>query len=274
MKVLKKVFTAIGHFFRNIWRYIMANAWVQPILIVALIFAIIFGLTGIPSLIESVKGWFDDTKDSKIKRKYSEKIDIDEFYELYEGNKSFVLVIGAEDCAECKTLFKTVNNYMDDKDHRDLVDTEIYYLNITKLLDEIEEDIEDYGDVRFNIDSDNFDKLDRLSTLLYNSYASIIGEFKGDDVNYSELESYGKFADAYGIMTPTTVFFTADDAKDAKNSKVFNIVVGDWDWGKNTTTADSFGINLAFEYWHESKDSKKWNDACSKRDTLNQNHIG
>ena len=33
----------------------MTNAWVQPILIVALIFAIIFGLTGIPGLIDRVK---------------------------------------------------------------------------------------------------------------------------------------------------------------------------------------------------------------------------
>ena len=67
MNVLKKVLFAIGRFFRNIWRYIMTNAWIQPILIVALIFAIIFGLTGIPALIDEVKSWFDDTSDNRIK---------------------------------------------------------------------------------------------------------------------------------------------------------------------------------------------------------------
>ena len=80
MKVLKKVFTAIGHFFRNIWRYIMTNAWVQPILIVALIFAIIFGLTVLPGMFDKIGSWFDDTQDSKIKSKYAKTIDIDEFF--------------------------------------------------------------------------------------------------------------------------------------------------------------------------------------------------
>ena len=67
MKIFKKVLTAIGHFFRNIWRYIMTNAWIQPILIVALIFAIIFGLTGVPKLFDKIEGWFDDSTDNKIK---------------------------------------------------------------------------------------------------------------------------------------------------------------------------------------------------------------
>ena len=55
----------------------MTNAWIQPILIVALIFAIIFGLTGIPALIDEVKSWFDDTSDNRIKNQKT--IDYDDF---------------------------------------------------------------------------------------------------------------------------------------------------------------------------------------------------
>ena len=73
MNVLKKVLFAIGRFFRNIWRYIMTNAWIQPILIVALIFAAIFALTGIPSLIDEIKSWTDDTTDNKIKNQKTTK---------------------------------------------------------------------------------------------------------------------------------------------------------------------------------------------------------
>jgi len=273
MKVLKKVFTAIGHFFRNIWRYIMTNAWVQPILIVALIFAIIFGLTGIPSLIETVKGWFNDSTDNKIKRKYSETIDIDEFYELYEGNKSFVIVFGEDDCANCKTLYKKINTYMDDEAHRDnYAKTDIYFLNISDLLEDVNDDIEKYGDVKFATESDNFDKLERLGNILYNGFADVIKPITESD--YSELQSYGKAKDAYGIVTPTTVFFTEDKTKGAENSKLFNIVVGQWDFGKSNTTSGYFGINDLFTYWHLSQEDGKWDEAITKRDALNQNHQG
>ena len=53
-----KVFRKIGNFFKSIWRYIKQNAWIQPILMVGLIFAIIFGLTKAESVWNTIKGWF------------------------------------------------------------------------------------------------------------------------------------------------------------------------------------------------------------------------
>ena len=273
MKVLKKVLTAIGHFFRNIWRYIMTNAWVQPILIVALIFAIIFGLTGIPGLIDRVKNMFDENKDSSIKGKYSETIDIDEFYELYDGNKSFVIVFGEDDCANCKTLYNKVNSYMKDEEHREkYVKTEIYFLNVTEVLDDVQKDIDKYGDVDFATKADNFNKLERLSNILYNGHADIIEPIT--DQQYSELQDYGKFKSAYCIKTPTTAFFTKDLADGAKTSKLFNITQGLWDFGKSSTTSGYLGINEYFECWHESQTENGWNNAVTRRDSLNRNHQG
>ena len=163
MNVLKKVLFAIGRFFRNIWRYIMTNAWIQPILIVALIFAIIFGLTGIPALIDEVKSWFDDTSDNRIKNQ--KKIDYDDFMEMYNNNESFFVVFGEEDCANCKKLYKTINTYMDDKEHKEIVNAKIYYFNVTKLLEKVEKDIDKYGDYSFDIEGKNFAKLDTISKM-------------------------------------------------------------------------------------------------------------
>lgn len=272
MKVLKKVFTAIGHFFRNIWRYIMTNAWVQPILIVALIFAIIFGLTALPGMFDKIGSWFDDTQDSKIKSKYAKTIDIDEFYELYDGNESFVIVIGEDDCANCKTLYSTINTYMDDESHREIVDTKIYFLNITELLEAVQDDIDEYGEVAFEEKADNFSKLERLGNILFEGYDKIIADEFGKDP-YSELQTYG-YNEAYGIVAPTTVFFTADEAKDAKHSQMFNILVGQWDFSKKTTTAGYFGINYSFEHWHLSQQEGKWEEAVTARNGLNVNHVG
>ena len=121
----------------------MTNAWIQPILIVALIFAAIFALTGIPSLIDEIKSWTDDTTDNKIKNQKT--IDYDDFMKMYNNNETFFVVFGEEDCANCKTLYKTINTYMDDKEHKEIVNTKIYYFNVTELLEDVEKDIEKYG---------------------------------------------------------------------------------------------------------------------------------
>lgn len=247
MKVLKKIFTAIGHFFRNIWRYIMTNAWIQPILIVALIFAIIFGLTGIPKLVDTVKGWFDDSADSKIKTKYRKVIDYDDFMEMYNSNKKFVVVFGADDCSNCKSLYSTINKYMDDEEHENLVNDKIYFFNVTKLQDKIEDDKEKYGTGQeFDEKSEAFKQLDTISNILYNGYEEILSE-NYNGAHYAESQTeYGKYSYTWDIQTPTTCFFT-NDKDGATNSLMFNMIVGTWEY-KNSYT----DINKLFECWHKS----------------------
>lgn len=53
-----KVLSAIGRFFARIGRWIKETAWIQPLLIVGAIFAVIFA---IPHIIDGVKGWFDES---------------------------------------------------------------------------------------------------------------------------------------------------------------------------------------------------------------------
>ena len=53
-----KVLSAIGRFFARIGRWIKETAWIQPLLIVGAIFAVIFA---IPHIIDGVKGWFNDS---------------------------------------------------------------------------------------------------------------------------------------------------------------------------------------------------------------------
>ena len=64
-----KVLSAIGGFFARIGRWIKETAWIQPLLIVGAIFAIIFA---IPHIIDGVKGWFDESDAAnKYFNKYS-----------------------------------------------------------------------------------------------------------------------------------------------------------------------------------------------------------
>ena len=56
-----KILSAIGRFFARIGRWIKETAWIQPLLIVGSIFAIIFA---IPHVIKGVQSWFSSSNDS------------------------------------------------------------------------------------------------------------------------------------------------------------------------------------------------------------------
>ena len=66
------ILRAIGQFFARIWRWIKETAWVQPLLIVGGIFAIIFS---IPYLTKWVKSWFSDSSAS-VKYYTSKKVSL------------------------------------------------------------------------------------------------------------------------------------------------------------------------------------------------------
>ena len=254
MKVLKKVLTAIGHFFRNIWRYIMTNAWIQPILIVALIFAIIFGLTGIPTLIDKIEELFDDSVDNKIKNQ--KKIDYDDFIEMYNNDETFFVIFGSDECSACKTLYKDINTYMKDSSHKEIVNAPIYFMNITDLLEDVDDDVEKYGKYDFEVKGDNFNNLLTLSNILYNGYSDIYD----DGTEYTtETQTYGNDSTVYAIQTPTTAFFT--------KGELFNIVKGQWKYNQGYSD-----IKELFECWHAS--SEDWASAVTRRDAVNNKHQG
>ena len=57
---MDKFFIAIGRFFKKIWEWIKNTAWVQPLLIVAIIFGVIFSINPITDAIkEAIEA--DDT---------------------------------------------------------------------------------------------------------------------------------------------------------------------------------------------------------------------
>ena len=127
------VLRAIGRFFARIGRWIKETAWIQPLLIVGGIFAIIFS---IPYLTKWVKSWFEDETASqkyysskKISLEKSDKheSDVDVLFDYMtafsnldeEGQKTgqakfgkkFFVTLVQENCADCDSrygAFKTL----------------------------------------------------------------------------------------------------------------------------------------------------------------------
>lgn len=117
------VLRAIGNFFVKIGRWIKETAWVQPLLIVGGIFAIIFSIPYISSWVSS---WFSGSNESnKFYEKYkvslsdaeNEKSDVDDLLAYMAsdtkdeaatkkwGEKFFVTFV-QEDCAGCEDIYK------------------------------------------------------------------------------------------------------------------------------------------------------------------------
>jgi len=116
MKLLK----AIGAFFVRIGRWIKDTAWVQPLLIVGAIFAVIFS---IPSIVKWVEGIAADIQSSeKYYQKYQRSLEGGENSEADQlianldnlesdvGEKFFVVFVSEEctSCAEAKKGFEAL----------------------------------------------------------------------------------------------------------------------------------------------------------------------
>lgn len=128
---MKKFFAAIGNFFVKIWRWIKNTAWIQPLLIVGLIFAIIFSITpiynGFKDLNEKKNSPDAYYRQFKVSLKGGENSDaqklLDEIYDnenyenvnSLEGQKFFLAFIQSKNrCSHCDAAqegFKKLQSY-------------------------------------------------------------------------------------------------------------------------------------------------------------------
>ena len=125
-----KILRAIGGFFAKIGRWIANTAWVQPLLIVGGIFAIIFS---IPYIKKGIEGLQTDTTDYKYQYYKDRSLDLKEggkadkllgYLEDYKDNKEnikkefgsqFLLTFVKQNCQNCKDAVEgykyVANNY-------------------------------------------------------------------------------------------------------------------------------------------------------------------
>lgn len=118
--IMKKFFRAIGNFFARIWRWIKETAWVQPLLIVCLIFGVILliqpiseGVVALGDLISNNKKYFKDNKVSLLNNSAYDLI-YDETARFKDNDKYF-LVFVAEDCPNCNEVYQGFKTLIDDE---------------------------------------------------------------------------------------------------------------------------------------------------------------
>ena len=169
-----KVLRAIGGFFARIGRWIKETAWIQPLLIVGAIFAVIFA---IPHIIDGVKGWFDESDAAnKYFAKYQLSLDkadsgkgeseVDALFNYIQerdestikskyGERFFIAFV-QEESSSCKDLYGGLKMFQDkwaDKkegEFKDLAGEFKLYTVYTDAVNEDDEEVNLFNEVWSN----------------------------------------------------------------------------------------------------------------------------
>lgn len=227
------ILRAIGRFFARIGRWIKETAWIQPLLIVGGIFAIIFS---IPYLTKWVKSWFSETSASqkyysskKISLKNAEdhNSDVDVLFDYLtafnnmdaEGQKAgqskfgkkFFVTLVQENCADCDArygAFKTLEENWGKGSFEELKDEEFKFYTV-------------YVDTKNKSDDNLFEKVyERESvTALFEDVIPYMAGDAGADHPYkdncSSPDSYvnnlTNLTNREEISTPTTFLVDMTD---------------------------------------------------------------
>ena len=224
-----KVLRAIGAFFAKIGRWIANTAWVQPLLIVGGIFAVIFSIPYIKSAIEKAAAngadedyEFYEEHALDLEPDKNDVVEADVMLDYLEHGKhddikakfgsKFFLSFVKEDCANCKECVSGYE-YVEDKDKKD-VTIEGFKL-YTILVDKMDEDEEDY--LAKPIMKEHNDLFNNLATAYaenddYVLYKNLPDQ-RADMQKKIESLPEATNKDGEGIDTPITFMYDYDVAK-------------------------------------------------------------
>ncbi len=231
---MKKVLNAIGGFFVRIWRWIRETAWVQPLLIVGIIFGIIFS---IPSIVDGVKSLNEKNnsaetyyKKYKVSISGAEKSAADklmkEIKDNHEGNSTslknqkFFLVFVGSTCSTCESA-REAFEYLQGDGKTLMKDDKITFKTIfsDEEIDKGKEDWKKDNTVEEdNSASTQFEAflirnalmIDLFADVAQGSYLKLNNKITEDEI--SDLEASAVDVTKFKVPTMVLVDFTEDGA--------------------------------------------------------------
>ncbi|MDR0832270.1 MAG: hypothetical protein LBM99_05185 [Bacillales bacterium] len=237
----KKFFATIGRGiargFRAVVHFIKLNAWIQPLLVVGAIFALIFALTGIPKLIDWIKTWgqggeekfnFNNSKELKKIDELKWLIGLQEEGGSGDRPTDFILIFTREDCANCKQFAKLINQYQASGDKIE----NLYVFDVKDLSEKASSEKE----------SESLVALSDIQAIL-EPIVEVYAEQSGNEVeswpSYTADIKHPWYADHYSFETPTTVFY--------KDGAIWSVTKGAWVSGKYNFT----DLSKVLGYWKD-----------------------
>ena len=190
---MKTILKAIGAFFGKIFNWVKETAWIQPLLVVGLIFGIIFS---IPSISSGIK----DLSDNSGKYAFINKNDItaEDFLKYEEEGKleeeygqKFLLILVEEDCSACTKaengIKYFVNTYYANKAEHEKPVVKFMYAYTPDF--EYNEDDKDYKDVPhyYKWLEENVTNLDLINKLTTGESDDVTDQDYSDDLTNGDV---------------------------------------------------------------------------------------
>lgn len=124
----KEVFL-MKKFFSKIINYIKRTAWIQPLLIVVVIFLILFLLNPIANGISSIVSCIGDTNNMEeiTFKEYTEKVENSAVKGTDNDPVEFVVVFTSDTCSHCKQMKPYINTYVKSKGSK----VKLYNVDVT-----------------------------------------------------------------------------------------------------------------------------------------------
>ena len=213
---MKKFFSSIGRFLKN-------NYWLQPLLLVVVVFVLVFSLQGFDSVIESIRNWISpNSKCSACSSMKYEKAK-DKIASVGDDEALYLLVY-EDDCDACKNIYRNLNTYIKAND------LDVYAVNIGIKEETTYTEQVTYYDATLAKDEDGngYDELAELTeavrlyiaeytdaSITKTAYTYTLG--KPTLIRFVKGESGAKIQ---GVLTDTDKF-TSEYLKEFTNSKTY-----------------------------------------------------
>ena len=239
-----KVLRAIGGFFAKIGRWIKETAWIQPLLIVGAIFAIIFA---IPHIIDGVKGLFNESdsankyfKKHEISLVKADQIDdgkhvgnskVDELFTWFEEDKAddvksaygerFYLAFVEKDSASCKDLYGGVKEFQEKwkKNNAEFQGLKGEFKFYTIYVDTVSED-DDSINLFDEVWNNHYDLFETLGDTNYLSNTVYAQNKNYDGKKYESTFIGSETAKKSPINAPLLMYFDFSGDNKVENQKV------------------------------------------------------
>ncbi len=251
------VLQSIGAFFTKIWRWIKETAWVQPLLIVGIIFGVIFS---IPSIVNGIKDLNDNMSsseayyhrfqkslvggsDSDADKITKDIVDVanDSSATSVYGEKFFLVFVG-EDCSSCKEAkngFATLeDNFSSKLQPNDKLPFKMY----TIFSDEVTSDTSSSTTAFVKYMDRNSNFFEEAAGNAYNTEYYINGKISDSDIVNVEQ------CDPDDFLTPTIMLVDFTDNSPIRGvSEMMFGVTGDNDYEKAQLLLDCWNHEGDFE---------------------------
>jgi hypothetical protein len=167
-------------FWDKVTKMLADNYWLQPVLLVSLVFVLVFSLQAVPGLVRTVQGWFDTNEECEncTFTNYNQVAG-----EITRSTTTYVLIT-QKSCAACKSFYPVVDRFLEANK-----DIKLWVIDIEKVSDL-------YND-------------STLTDVLLRDFGQLV-DVGITSSNYNTI--YNPSTDFYDFLTPTLVEFSSNKA--------------------------------------------------------------